>query len=203
MNHRKHKSSRYERVCLLYCSFFRITALVVGGGLAMLPVIEEIFVEKKKLLSKEDLLDMITLTQSIPGIIAMNSAVFIGMKVAGVIGAIAAALGAVTPPFFVILLIASLFPGLDTNNPYVTGAFIGIRSGVTALISISAIKMLKNSVKCKFEASIIAIYFILAICHVRTIWLILSSIPLGCIYLYFLGKRQVTFLKRKNENKGA
>ena len=61
--------SRARRLLLLYCSFFRITALVVGGGLAMLPVIEEIFVNKYKLLTREELLDMTALTQTVPGII--------------------------------------------------------------------------------------------------------------------------------------
>ena len=74
--------STTKRLLLLYCSFFRITALVVGGGLAMLPVIEEIFVVKRKLLTREELLDMTALTQTVPGIIAVNSAVYIGMKIA-------------------------------------------------------------------------------------------------------------------------
>ena len=147
--------SRGRRLLLLYCSFFRITALVVGGGLAMLPVIEEIFVVKRKLLTREELLDMTALTQTVPGIIAINSAVYIGMKVAGVPGAIAAAAGAVTPPFTVILVIASLFPHLDPKNRYLLGVFAGIRAAVTGMILVTGCRMFRRTVKSPLEIAVV------------------------------------------------
>ena len=81
-----------KKLWLLFFTFARISALVLGGGLAMLPVIEETFVNKKKLLSQEELLDVVALTQTVPGIIAANAAVSIGMKIAGFAGALAALL---------------------------------------------------------------------------------------------------------------
>ena len=97
-----------KKLWLLFFTFAKIAALVVGGGLAMLPVIEDTFVRKKKLLSQEELLDVVALTQTIPGIIAANAAVAVGMKVAGFLGAIAALTGAsVNTPFSHHALVSS------------------------------------------------------------------------------------------------
>ena len=181
--------SRTRRLVLLYCSFFRITALVVGGGLAMLPVIEEIFVVKHKLLTREELLDMTALTQTVPGIIAINSAVYIGMKIGGVPGALAAAFGAVTPPFTVILIIASLFPHLDPKNRYLLGIFAGIRAGVTGMILVTGCRMFRRTVKSKLEIAVVLIFFLLAIMKVSPALLILVAIPFGWGYVWWQTRR--------------
>ena len=181
--------SRTRRLLLLYCSFFRITALVVGGGLAMLPVIEEIFVVKHKLLTREELLDMTALTQTVPGIIAINSAVYIGMKIGGVPGALAAAAGAVTPPFTVILIIASLFPHLDPKNRYLLGVFAGIRACVTGMILVTGCRMFRRTVKTKLEYAVVFIFFLLAIMKVSPAMLILAAIPFGWCYVWWQARR--------------
>ena len=181
--------SRTRRLLLLYCSFFRITALVVGGGLAMLPVIEDIFVAKHKLLSREELLDMTALTQTVPGIIAINSAVYIGMKIAGVPGALAAAAGAVTPPFTVILIIASFFPHLNPKNRYLLGVFAGIRAAVTGMILVTGCRMFRRTVKTKLEYAVVFIFFLLAIMKVSPVLLILAAVPFGWCYVWWQTRR--------------
>ena len=181
--------SRGRRLLLLYCSFFRITALVVGGGLAMLPVIEEIFVNKYKLLTREELLDMTALTQTVPGIIAINSAVYIGMKIGGVPGALAAAAGAVTPPFTVILIIASLFPRLDPKNRYLLGVFAGIRAAVTGMILVTGCRMFRRTVKTKPEYAVVSVFFVLAVMKVNPALLILAAIPFGWGYVWWQTRR--------------
>ena len=108
--------NRLNKVWLLFYTFAKIALLVVGGGLAMLPVIEEVFVKKKKLITEDELLDMVAMTQTMPGIVAVNSAIYIGMKVAGYVGAIAAAFGAILPSFLIILTIAIFFPNLNPHN---------------------------------------------------------------------------------------
>ena len=177
--------SKARRLLLLYCSFFRISALVVGGGLAMLPVIEEIFVVKHKLLTREELLDMTALTQTVPGIIAINSAVYIGMKIGGVPGALAAAAGAVTPPFTVILIIASLFPHLDPKNRYLLGVFAGIRAAVTGMILVTGCRMFRRTVKTKLEYAVVFLFFVLAIMKVSPALLILAAVPFGWCYVWW------------------
>ena len=191
--------SRARRLLLLYCSFFRITALVVGGGLAMLPVIEEIFVVKHKLLTREELLDMTALTQTVPGIIAINSAVYIGMKIGGVPGALAAAAGAVTPPFTVILIIASLFPHLDPKNRYLLGVFAGIRAAVTGMILVTGCRMFRRTVKTKLEIVVVLIFFILAIMKASPALLILAAVPFGWCYVWWQTRR----LARAERNAGG
>ena len=181
--------SKGRRLLLLYCSFFRITALVVGGGLAMLPVIEEIFVVKRKLLTREELLDMTALTQTVPGIIAINSAVYIGMKIAGVPGALAAALGAVTPPFTVILIIASLFPHLNPKNRYLLGVFAGIRAAVTGMILVTGCRMFRRTVKTRLECAVVLLFFVLAIMKVSPALLILAAVPFGWCYIWWQTRR--------------
>jgi chromate transporter len=181
--------SRTRRLLLLYCSFFRITALVVGGGLAMLPVIEEIFVVKHKLLTREELLDMTALTQTVPGIIAINSAVYIGMKIGGVPGALAAAAGAVTPPFTVILIIASLFPRLDPKNRYLLGVFSGIRACVTGMILVTGCRMFRRTVKSGLECAVVLVFFVLAVMKVSPALLILVAIPFGWCYVWWQTRR--------------
>ncbi|MBR2963431.1 MAG: chromate transporter [Lentisphaeria bacterium] len=181
--------SRARRLLLLYCSFFRITALVVGGGLAMLPVIEEIFVNKHKLLTREELLDMTALTQTVPGIIAINSAVYIGMKIASVPGAIAAAAGAVTPPFTVILIIASFFPRLDPKNRYLLGVFAGIRAAVTGMILVTGCRMFRRTVRTPLEIAVVLIFFVLAIMKVSPALLILAAVPFGWCYVWWQTRR--------------
>ena len=182
--------SRARRLLLLYCSFFRITALVVGGGLAMLPVIEEIFVVKHKLLTRDELLDMTALTQTVPGIIAINSAVYIGMKIGGVLGALAAAFGAVTPPFTVILIIASMFPHLDPKNKYLLGAFAGIRAAVTGMILVTGCRMFSRTVKAPLECAAVFVFFVLAVLKlVSPALLILAAVPLGLTYVWWQSRR--------------
>ena len=188
-----------KRLWLLYSSFFRITALVVGGGLAMLPVIEEIFVVKRKLLTREELLDMTALTQTVPGIIAVNSAVYIGMKVAGVPGALAAVAGAFTPPFTVILIIASLFPRLDPHNRYLLGAFAGIRACVTGMILVTGTRMFRRTVKNRLECAVVLIFFVLAILKVSPALLILAAIPFGWCYVWWQTRR----LEQAGKSAGA
>ena len=195
--------SRGRCLLLLYCSFFRITALVVGGGLAMLPVIEEIFVNKYKLLTREELLDMTALTQTVPGIIAINSAVYIGMKIGGVPGALAAAAGAVTPPFTVILIIASFFPRLDPKNRYLLGVFAGIRAAVTGMILVTGCRMFRRTVKTKLEYAVVFVFFVLAVMKVSPALLILAAIPFGWGYVWWQTRRLAQAKEAADGSKNA
>lgn len=170
------------KLWLLFSTFARIAALVLGGGLAMLPVIEETFVNRKKLLTAEELLDVVALTQTVPGIVAANAAVSIGMKIAGFAGALAALLGAVLPSFTVIVVIAWLFPALTPDNRFYLGLFAGIRAGVTGLIAVTAWKLGKKTVTGKFEAAAVTLFFSGAVSGaVNPGILILTAIAAGVI----------------------
>lgn len=171
-----------KKLWLLFFTFAKIAALVLGGGLAMLPVIEETFVNKKKLLTSDELLDVVALTQTVPGIIAANAAVSIGMKIAGVAGALAALFGAILPSFLIILIIAMVFPSLSPDNRFWLGAFAGIRAGVTGLIIVTAWKIGKNTLKGVFEAVTAAVLLAAALYGVNPGLLIIAAILIGAFY---------------------
>ena len=180
---------KIKTLWLLFFTFAKIAAFVLGGGLAMLPVIEETFVNKKKLLTSEELLDVVALTQSVPGIIAANAAVSIGMKIAGFAGALAALTGAILPSFLIILVIAILFPALSPENRFWLGAFAGIRAGVTGLIIATAWKIGKNTLKGVFEVITAAVLFGAALYGINPGIIIVSAIVAGVIYTQICVKR--------------
>ena len=125
----------------LFWTFFRIAAVTPGGGLVMLPVLQQEFEERRKWVSTEDMADIVAVVQSTPGIIAVNMAIMLGHRVAGFSGALAATLGAILPSFLIILAIAAAFHSLGAAGETVAHAFAGVRAGVCALILHSAISM--------------------------------------------------------------
>ena len=127
----------------LYFAFLRIGLFTIGGGYAMLPLIHKEVVEKYGWATDEEVINYFAIGQSTPGIIAVNTATFIGVKQKGFLGAIAATLGIVTPSWIIITLLAH-FISAYKENPYVEKAFIGIRIMVLALILSAVIKMGKK-----------------------------------------------------------
>lgn len=171
-----------KKLWLLFFTFAKIAALVVGGGLAMLPVIEETFVRKKKLLTSEELLDVIALCQMVPGIIAANSAIAIGMKISGIAGALAALAGAVTPSFLVILVIAWFFPGLSPENICWLGAFAGVRAGITGLIAVTAWKLARKTVCGYVEFFMVLAFLAAVLAGVNPGMIIIAAIVAGGVW---------------------
>jgi len=102
-------SSNMKQLKDIFVTFFMIGLFTFGGGYAMIPLIEKEIVEKKKWVEKEEITDILAVSQSIPGAIAINSATFIGFKIKGRIGAIAATLGVILPSFVIISFIAAFF----------------------------------------------------------------------------------------------
>lgn len=117
----------------LFTTFFKIGLFTFGGGYAMIPLIQREVIEKHKWIDEKDFLDMLVLAQSTPGPIAVNTAVFVGYKTAGVAGAIMTTLGTILPSFIVILLLALFFAEVRDNR-YVDAAFRAMRPAVVALI---------------------------------------------------------------------
>ena len=149
---------------MLFWGFFKIAALVVGGGYAIVPAAENEFIHRKKLLTEEELLDMMAIIQSLPGIIAGNAALYIGYRAAGVWGALAALVGVAMPSTLIILLIAIFLKNVNLNIPAVQGAFIGAQAAITGLIAVTACRMARKTVRNVFAlilaaASVIAAVF--------------------------------------------
>ncbi|MEM2340048.1 MAG: chromate transporter [Candidatus Bathyarchaeia archaeon] len=132
--------ARGHRYLELFLIFSKISAFTLGGGLAMIPLIEKEVIDKKRWIGGKEFLDLVGITQSMPGAMAINLSICVGYKVAGIRGAISAFLGAILPPFLSIVLAASLFFAVK-ENPLVERAFQGIRPAVVALITISALRL--------------------------------------------------------------
>ena len=145
----------------LFWNFVKISSVSVGGGLTMIPLIEKYFTEPAGDLKPEDIVDAVAFGQSMPGIIAVNMSGFIGMRLAGVAGALSATLGVVIVPFLLIMGIAAIMPYLQ--GEWMDNAFAGVRAGVAALILHSAIKMRKTICKNKLTVFLTVTAFLLLI----------------------------------------
>ena len=125
-------------------TFFRIGAFTIGGGYAMIPLIESEVVDKHKWLDRKEFLDIIAIAQSCPGVFAINMSVFIGYKLRRVPGALCASLGTALPSFVIILLIAMFFANFQ-DNPVVESIFRGIRPAVVALIAAPTFNLARSA----------------------------------------------------------
>ena len=120
----------------LFFVFFRIGLFTLGGGYAMLPLIEREVVDKKRWIDAEDFLNVLAIVQSLPGPIAVNTGVFVGYKTRGIAGSLVGLLGTVLPSFICMAVIAAFFSGMR-DNPTVAAVFTGIRPAVAALVAAS------------------------------------------------------------------
>ena len=125
-------------------TFFKIGIFTLGGGYAMIPLIEEEVVNKKQWVSKEEMLDLIAIAQSCPGVFAINIATFIGYKLRKTRGAVCTTLGTALPSFLIILAIAMFFSQFK-DNPVVAAIFRGIRPAVVALIAVPTFNMARRA----------------------------------------------------------
>ncbi|MDD4079816.1 MAG: chromate transporter [Eubacteriales bacterium] len=163
----------------IYLLFFKMGSVTFGGGYSMLPILRREIVEKRAWLTEEQVMDFFAVSQTLPGLIASNVSVFIGYQRRKTPGAIAAALGVVTPSIIIITLIASLMQDFQ-NNPVVRHAFKGIAICVCALILDAVISMWKRGVKDWVGVLITVTVFTLAVfTQVSPVWLVLVSALAG------------------------
>ncbi len=172
-------TSLARRCLTLFRVFASISAFCLGGGLVMLPAMQSEFVERRRWMSQDDMLDTVALMQSLPGIIAVNMSSLIGHRIAGVPGALSAVLGVVLPPFVTIVAIAYfLFNVFDLAA--IQHAFMGIRAGVCAMILVSVIKMARKSLGSAFAWTVaLAGFVILLFADVNIILLIVAGALAG------------------------
>lgn len=128
----------------LFLVFLKIGAFTLGGGYAMLPLIERELVENHRMLSREEYYDAVAMATSLPGAIAINCSIFAGYKVRGLFGALAAALGSILPAFAAIIVVAAFFDDVSSLEP-VRLAFKGIRPTIVVMIIYALVNMTKNT----------------------------------------------------------
>ena len=128
----------------LFWSFFKIGSFTLGGGFAMIPLMEKELVQRKQWLSKEEFLDLLSVSQAMPGVFAVNMATSIGYRLRGKTGALVSVFGNILMPILAIIMLAMLFQYFH-NNPIINNIFKGIRPCVVALIAAPVFTMAKNA----------------------------------------------------------
>ena len=166
----------------IFFTFLKIGAFTLGGGYAMLSMVEKAVVDKKKWIASDEFWDLITIVQSLPGVFAVNTALYVGHKIDGRKGAIAGMLGAILPSIVIILLLATVFREYR-DLPEVERIFKGIRPCVVALILAPSLRMIKSS-KITWKTAIIpvAAVFLIWWCKVSPTIVILASIAGSLVY---------------------
>ena len=172
----------------LFWTYLKIGTFTIGGGYVMLSMIEREIVDRRGWISQEEFLNMIALAQAAPGLIAVNSAIFIGWRIGGWRGVIATVLGAVLPSFFIILAIAMVFQDYK-DLPAVESIFKGIRPAVVALIAAPLVRMAKSA-KITWGTAIIPIAGALLIWlgGLSPVWIILVTVVAALGYTYLKEK---------------
>ena len=171
----------------LFKTFFQIGLFTIGGGYAMIPLIEQKVVDEKGWVSKEELLDLIAVAQSLPGIFAVNISIFIGNKIRGSRGAVVSALGTCMPSFICILAIALVFQQFR-ENIYVEHFFRGIRPAVVALIALPVFRMARSAKINRYNVWIpVVAAFLIWMLGVSPIYVIVAAGIAG--YAYGLYKK--------------
>lgn len=183
----------------LYFAFVKIGAFTFGGGLAMMPIMQRELIEKRGWVSEEELIDYFAIGQSTPGIIAVNVATFVGYKKLGWLGGIIGTLGVVTPSWVIIMLLAGAISSVD-KYPLAQRALRGINVAVAALLTSVIVKFTKNTIKNFWNALFMLLAFALIyFFKVQSVWIILSSLIIGCLLTLYKQKKQKTSVSEKGD----
>lgn len=185
------KKNKLKLLWELFLIFFKAGTFTFAGGLAMLPVIEKDVVEKYKVMPREDFLEYATLSQTLPGVIALNCASFVGRRAAGIPGMLCAGFGA-TVSAFVLMILATVLLGLIPKEGPVAGAFIAIRASSAALVLSAAFTLGRHNIKGIFSVIIMfAAFSAVVFLNVSAPAVVLIAGAAGYFYQRFKTKGKV------------
>lgn len=180
---------KWKRIRRLFLIFFKIGAFTFGGGFAMIPLIQKEVVESEQWITDEDILEIVAIAESTPGPVAINSATFVGYRVAGFWGAFFATFGVVFPSFAIILLISAILNEFQ-DNQIVQYAFNGIQAGVLALIIKALWTMYKKAPKNWVSYTVIAGAFICtALLKISILYVLIGCAVFGLLSSFMIERR--------------
>jgi chromate transporter len=163
----------------LFLVFARIGAFTFGGGYAMLPLIQREVTDVRQWATDEEIVDIFAIAQTLPGIIAINTAIYIGYKTKGFAGAVAATLGVILPSFVIIMSLVWVLVAIK-DSLTVKKAFLGVRAGVTAMIGLSAWKLSRAVLKTGFSVAVCVLSFTaIAVLGIPTLHVLLTALLIG------------------------
>ena len=165
----------------LFWEFFKLGLFTIGGGMTMIPLLQGIVSDRKKWLTPDEVVDCIAVSQSLPGVIAINMATYVGHRKKGIPGAVFATAGVILPSLISIILVIEVLKGIGDNR-YVTGALMGIRAAATGLIAYSAYSVGKKVLKDAFCWMIAGAAFVLiTFLDVSIVYIVLGAALLGIL----------------------
>lgn len=170
----------------LFCSFFKIGLFTFGGGYAMIPIIQREVIERHRWIEEREFLDLLTLAQSAPGPISLNTSVFVGYKMYGYRGALSALLGVILPSFLIILVVAIFFSQIR-ENAIVDAAFKGMRPVVVALILAPVLGFTKG-MNWVMMAVVAAVALLVWHFGISPIYLLMGGAVVGAAWAAYKGK---------------
>ncbi len=166
----------------LFITFFKIGLFTIGGGYAMIPLIERDVVERNRWVGREEFLDLLAVAQAAPGVFAVNISIFIGYKLRGVAGSVVAAVGNVLPSVLIILAIAFFFSSFSDNR-VVNNIFMGLRPAVVALIAAPVFSVAKSAKIGWTNVWIPILSALLIVCFgVSPIYIIMAAVVGGILW---------------------
>ncbi|MCD8100990.1 MAG: chromate transporter [Alistipes sp.] len=193
--------NRGRTLRLLFWSFFKIGIFTFGGGYAMIPLMQREVVDRRGWVARDRFLELLTLAQSAPGPISLNTAVFVGYNLGRLPGAVLGLLGVVLPSFIVILLVALYFSGIRHNKVF-EAAFTGMRPAVVALIAAPIFGLAKGMGVWRLVIAGVAAVLLWRL-HLSPIWFIIAGAAGGILWLKTLGGRAAATGGRKEPEEPA
>lgn len=163
----------------LFIVFFKLGAFTIGGGVAMLPLLQNILINEKKWFTEEEFLDIVAVTQSLPGVIAINMATYVGYKRKGFIGSLVSTIGVALPSFVLILIMANAISSVGDNS-IAMGAMAALRATALGLIAVAVFQLAPAAIKNKWAAlAAVASFVMIVAFNIDTAIVILIFLVLG------------------------
>ena len=186
----------------LFWVFFKLGAFTVGGGIAMLPILQNSLIYEKKWFTEEEFVDAVAVCQGLPGVIAVNMATYVGYKKKGLAGSAVSTFAVVTPSFIMILVIAKFLSSV-TGNPYVAGAMAGFRVAALGLVVVAVIQLFPKVIKDAWTLAAAVLAFVLiAVFNINTAYVILFFIVLGIAVTFAGGNKAAAAAAEHGEADG-
>lgn len=163
----------------LFIVFFKLGAFTIGGGIAMLPLLQNTLIEEKKWFTKEEFMDIVAVCQSLPGVVAINMATYVGYKKKGLAGSIISTFGVTIPSFLMILIIARGISALGDNG-ILMGAMAGLRAAALGLVAVAMIQLAPAAIKSKWALiAAVTAFVLIGVLNINTAYVILLFMLLG------------------------
>ncbi len=168
-----------QKLLALFVSFFKVGILTFGGGYAMLPMLQREVVERREWITEEDILDCYAIGQCTPGVIAVNTATFVGFRQGGILGAVAATLGVIFPSLLIIAALAGIIRQFS-HLQWVQHAFAGIRVAVCVLVGQAVVRLWRKGVKGAQGICVcLAALILSALFGLSAVWIVAGALVIG------------------------